>query len=68
MCIRDSNEVMCALNKRDDFILAIVEVDGDQTRTTYIRHPFVNPPDYSTASTNYDIKRLKDTGEVILEK
>lgn len=62
------NEVMCALNKRDDFILAIVEVDGDQTRTTYIKHPFVNPPDYSTASTNYDIKRLKDTGEVILEK
>ena len=62
------NEVMCALNKPDAFILALVEVDGNLTRTTYIKHPFTNPPDYSVASANYDIARLKRTGEVILER
>ncbi len=62
------NEVMCALNRPSAFILALVEVDGDVTRTTYIRRPFTNPPDYSVASTNYDIARLKEAGEVILER
>ena len=62
------NEVMCALNRPDAFILALVEVDGNLTRTTYIMRPFTNPPDYSVASANYDIARLKQTGEVILEK
>lgn len=62
------NEVMCALNRPDAFILALVEVDGNLTRTTYIKRPFTNPPDYSVASANYDIARLKQTGEVILEE
>lgn len=62
------NEVLCALNNPDGFILAIVMVDGNTTRTTYIRRPFVNPPDYSVTSTVYDIAKLKRTGEVILEK
>ena len=62
------NEVMCALNRPDAFILALVEVDGDVTRTTYIKRPFTNPPDYTVASTNYDIARLKEAGDVILER
>ena len=62
------NEVMCALNRPDAFILALVEVDGGVTRTTYIRRPFTNPPDYTVASTNYDIARLKEAGNVILER
>lgn len=62
------NEVMCALNRPDAFILALVEVDGDVARTTYIRRPFTNPPDYTVASTNYDIARLKEAGDVILER
>lgn len=62
------NEVMCALNRPDAFILAVVEVDGDVTRTTYIKRPFTSPPDYAAASTNYNIERLKQAGEVILEK
>ena len=62
------NEVMCALNRPDAFILALVEVDGGVTRTTYIRRPFTNPPDYTVASTNYDIARLKEAGDVILER
>lgn len=62
------NEVLCALNKPDAFILAVVEVDGSTTRATYIKRPFVNPPDYSAASLNYDISRLKEAGRVVLEK
>ena len=62
------NEVMCALNRPDAFILAIVEVDGGKTRTTYIRRPFTSPLDYAAASTNYDIARLRQAGEVILER
>lgn len=62
------NEVMCALNRPDAFILALVEVDGDVTRTTYIKRPFTNPLDYTVASTNYDIARLKQAGDVILER
>lgn len=64
------NEVMCALNRPEAFILAIVEVDGNTTRTTYLRRPFTSPPDYAAASMNYDIARLKQagTGTVILEK
>ena len=62
------NEVMCALNRPDAFILALVEVDGNVTRTTYIKRPFTNPPDYTVASTNYDIARLKEAGNVILER
>ncbi|GAC1652046.1 MAG: helicase-related protein [Ktedonobacteraceae bacterium] len=34
------NEILTALNKPDDFILAIVEVDGEQTTTHYIPRPF----------------------------
>lgn len=62
------NEVMCALNRTGAFILALVEVDGNTTRTTYIARPFTSPPDYAAASTNYDISRLRQAGEVILER
>lgn len=62
------NEVLSALNTPHNFILAIVEVDGNTTHTTYIKKPFVNPPDYSTTSTNYDIAKLKEMGEVVYEK
>lgn len=62
------NEVMCALNRPDAFVLALVEVDGNTTRTSYIAHPFTSPPDYAAASTNYDIERLKEAGDVILER
>lgn len=62
------NEVLCALNKPDAFILAIVEVDGDTTRTVYLERPFTSPPDFSTVSTNYSIDSLKASAKVALEK
>lgn len=62
------NEILTALNSPESFILAVVEVDGKHTRTIYLKRPFVNPPDFSTTSVNYDIRHLLENSEVLLEK
>lgn len=56
------NEILCALNKPGDFILAIVEVDGDNTEVTYVREPFDTEPEFSVTSVNYSIKKLANKG------
>lgn len=61
------NEILTALNKPEDFILAIVEVDGNKTRTVYLKQPFTNQPDFSIASINYHIKDLiEQAGEAVV--
>lgn len=62
------NEILTALNKPDEFILAIVEVDGDQTHTVYLKKPFKNAPDFTATSVNFDIEELCSQAECILEK
>lgn len=62
------NEILAALNSPENFYLAVVEVDGSRTRTTYMKRPFVNPPDFSTTSVNFDMKHLLEKAEIILEK
>ncbi len=52
------NEILTALNKPEDFILALVEVDGDHAKPRYIRHPFQREPDFGVTSVNYDLKEL----------
>ncbi|MBA2519396.1 MAG: DUF3883 domain-containing protein [Chloroflexia bacterium] len=52
------NEILTALNKPEHFILALVEVDGDLGTVTYLRQPFVNEPDFTAASVNYELKKL----------
>ncbi|MBI4682692.1 MAG: DUF3883 domain-containing protein [Nitrospirae bacterium] len=52
------NEILTALNKPDDFILAIVEVDGDTGNPRYIRCPFKREPDFGVTSVNYDLNEL----------
>ena len=52
------------MNKPDEFILAIVEVDGSQTRTVYIRRPFTREPDQGACSVNYEIADLLRNGIV----
>ncbi len=59
------NEILTALNKPDDFILAIVEVDGDATEHYYIRRPFNKEPDFGVTSVNYKLKELKEKAEQI---
>jgi hypothetical protein len=38
------NEILISLNRPDDFILALVEVDGVKTTTHYISQPFPDTP------------------------
>ena len=50
------NEILTALNKPDDYYLALVEVDGEQTKVRYVQHPFKKEPDFAATSVNYDVK------------
>lgn len=52
------NEILTALNKPHDFILAIVEVDGDKSVPRYVRRPFRREPDFGVTSVNYDLGEL----------
>ncbi len=56
------NEIITALNKPDEFILAIVEVDGPLTHTIYLRTPFSSEPDQAACSVNYEIADLIKCG------
>lgn len=58
------NEILTCLNKPDEFILAIVEVDGDQTKTVYLKKPFKNAPDFTATSVNFDIIDLINNAEI----
>jgi hypothetical protein len=58
------NEILCSLNKSEDFILAIVEfLDGDSHRVHYIRQPFQREPDFGVTSVNYDFAELLSRAE-----
>jgi Domain of unknown function (DUF3883)/SNF2-related domain len=52
------NEILTALNKPDDFILAVVLLDGETATPRYIRHPFQRKPDFGVTSVNYDVEDL----------
>ena len=62
------NEILTALNKPDEFILAIVEVDRDVTHTIYLKNPFKNAPDFTATSVNFDIQDLIAESEILYEK
>lgn len=57
------NEILVALNKPEDFILALVEIDGDQATPRYVRVPFEKEPDFAVTSVNFDLDSLLDRGE-----
>lgn len=52
------NEILTGLNKPDQFILAIVEVDGEAREPCYVRQPFTNQPDFGVTSVNYKLREL----------
>jgi len=52
------NEILTGLNKPDEFVLALVEVEGDSTTTRYVRRPFGKEPDFGAASVNYRLSEL----------
>lgn len=62
------NEMLCGLNNPEQFILAIVEVDGDATHTIYLKRPPFDAPGMATNSTNYDIRDLIASSEIAYQK
>jgi hypothetical protein len=60
------NEILTALNKPEEFILAIVEVDGDMVGMPhYIIQPFTREPDFGVTSVNYALRELLARAEVV---
>ena len=62
------NEILTAMNKPEEFILALVEVDGKNTHMVYLRHPFKNPLDFPVTSVNYNIQELLSSSEILLNQ
>lgn len=62
------NEILFGRTNTDNYILAIVEVDGDKTKTVYLKRPFKNPVDFSVTSVNFDIEDLIRDAEIIYEE
>jgi superfamily II DNA or RNA helicase len=56
------NEILTALNKPEDFILAIVSVDGNSATARYVRQPFQREPDFAVTSINYRLSELLLSG------
>ena len=52
------NETLTALNTPDDFILAVVTVDGDAAKPYYITRPFEYETNFGAASGSYDLADL----------
>ena len=63
-----ANEILAGLNKSDDYLLALVEVDGERCAVTYIARPFLAKPDWATRSITYTIADLCLQGEVVLSQ
>lgn len=62
------NEILIAFNKPEEYILAIVEVDGSDTKTVYLKNPFRERPDFAATSINYNIAELVSNAEIILQR
>ena len=53
------NEIIYGLNQTNQFILAIVVVDGESHQGPYyLLNPFNQEPDFGVASINYDLEEL----------
>jgi superfamily II DNA or RNA helicase len=57
------NEINTALNTPEEFILALVSVDGEDTTVRYVRQPFAREPDFAVASVNYELGDLLTRSE-----
>jgi hypothetical protein len=58
------NEILTALNRPDDYILALVFVGANGAeKPCYITKPFEQEPDFATASVNFRLKDLMERVE-----
>ncbi|MDR2655520.1 MAG: DUF3883 domain-containing protein [Oscillospiraceae bacterium] len=58
------NEVLAAFNSPEQYILAIVAVDGDYRLVTYLKKPFRDKPGFAMTSINYNIEELLQGSEI----
>jgi superfamily II DNA or RNA helicase len=56
------NEILTALNKPDDFILAVGQMVDGQRNLVYIRQPFQQEPEFAVESINYNLQDLLARG------
>ena len=63
------NEMLHALNAPVEFILAIVEVDGGNTRTVYLKEPFkgLEKPSFMEVSRSFNIMELSRNAEIVYQ-
>ena len=57
------SEILTALNKPDDFILAVGQVADGQQKLIYIRQPFQVEPEFAVESINYKLAELLSRGQ-----
>ncbi len=64
------NELLTAFSVSDEYILAIVEVDGQHTKTVYLRRPFegTDKPSFMEVSRTFIISDLIRNGEVVYKE
>ena len=62
------NEILTALNSPENFILAIVTVEGNSAHVVYLKTPFTRPPDFNAVSVNYKISALIRQGKILLDR
>ena len=64
------NEMLYGLNSPDEFILAIVEVDGQQTQTVYLKEPFkgLEKPSFMEVNRSFNIAELIRNGQIVYQK
>ena len=62
------NEILTALNKPENFLLALVEVEGAETNTVYLKNPFREPPDFAAKGVIYSLAELKERAEIVWKK
>ena len=62
------NEILVGMSNTENFILAIVEVDGTHTHSIYLKKPFKAPPDFTATSVNYDIQDLIAESEILYQE
>ena len=63
------NEILTGLNRPEEFILAIVEVDGKQTKTIYLKNPFkgMEKPSFAEVNRSFNILDLIRNAEIIYQ-
>ena len=58
------NEILTALNKPEDFILALAQVGKDETQLRYVRQPFRREPDFAVECVIYNLGDLLSRSEM----